>query len=344
MKSKTKGAALKVAREDFLGILEQMQPGLSPREIVQQSSCFVFADGRITTFNEEVACQAASGLPDNFKGAVQAGSLTEILRKLPDEYINLSMTKSKMIVMGRNRKTGITMEREILLPIDSVEAPKKWIRLHEDFTDAITIVQECASRDQSAFTFTCIHIHPDFMEACDNLQLTRYALETGVPKPFLVRRDSLKHVPSFQFTKFSLSENWMHFKSKKGLVMSCRRYSEKFEDLSSLLKSKGTPTVLPKALGEAAQRCEIFSKENSDDNVLNVELRPGLLRIRGEGATGFHMEAKKLKYDGKVMKFRIAPKLLVELLKRHTDCTISKKHRLLVDGGKFKYVVCLEKE
>lgn len=40
------------------------------------------------------------------------------------------------------------------------------------------------------------------------------------------------------------------------------------------------------------------------------------------------------------MKFRIAPKLLIELTKRHNECEIS-RDRLLVNGGKFRYVTCL---
>lgn len=235
------------------------------------------------------------------------------------------------------------MERDVLLPIESVDLPKKWKPLHEDFTDAVGIVQECASKDQSAFTFTCIHIHPNFMEACDNLQITRYKLDTGVEKPFLVRRDSLKHVPSFDFTEFGETDTWIHFRSASGLIMSCRRFMEKFEDLGSFLKDKGTPTVLPKALSEAAKRCQVFSSENSDSDLVLIELRSGRLKVKGEGASGFHMELKRLKYEGPPMKFRISPNLLVELLKRHTDCEISKKHRLIVNGGKFTYCACLEK-
>jgi DNA polymerase III sliding clamp (beta) subunit (PCNA family) len=330
-------------RADFLATLEQVQAGLSTREIVQQSSCFVFSAGMVSTFNEEVACSTESKFPDRFKGAVQAAPLLAILRKIPDERVTVTNTSNRFVVTGKGRQTGVAMEKEVLLPVDSVEKPEKWKKIHEDFVDAVGIVQECASKDQTAFTFTCVHVHPEYMEACDNLQLTRYELPTGVSRPFLVRRDSLKHVMSMDVVKFSETEKWLHFKTATGTIMSCRRYSEKFEDLGHLLTDEGTPTVLPKALGEAAERCEIFSAENSDDNLLLIELKAGRLRVTGEGASGFHMEMKKLKYDGVDMKFRIAPKLLIELLKRHTDCKISKKHRLMVNGGKFRYCACLEK-
>lgn len=335
---------VKVDREQFLHTMESVQPGVANREILQQSSCLVFLEGSVCSFNEDIACRASSGLPESYKGAVQAGPFIEILRKIPDATIGLRMTSKQLVISGKNRQTGITMEKEIMLPIDSVDTPNNWKTIHPDFKDAVGIVQECASKDQTAFVFTCIHIHPDYLEACDNLQLARYQIKSGVETPFLVRRDALRHVTSMDFTKMSVTPGWLHFKANK-LVLSCKRYKEKFEDLSEFLKIKGIPTVLPKALGEAAERCEVFSKENSDNNMLSVSLTPGGIQVKGQGASGYHVEKKRLKYEGKPMKFCIGPTLLIELLKRHTDCEVNKKtNRLIVDGGKFRYLICLQKE
>jgi DNA polymerase III sliding clamp (beta) subunit (PCNA family) len=339
-----KAQSVRVNREDLLRKLEEVRPGLSKREIVQQSSCFAFADGDLFTFNEEIACRSRLSL-GSVRGAVQADPLLSILNKLPpsDVEITIHSTKSQLVIEGKNKQSGVTMEKEIMLPIDSVENPDKWKKLHPDFTDAVSIVQECASKDMSAFTFTCVNVHPDFVEACDNLQLTRYFVKTGVKESFLVRRDSIKHVPSFDFSEFAVTPSWVHFRgSSSGLVMSCRRYTEKYEDLGDLLNDKGKPMTLPPALTDAAERCEIFSRDNKEDNLVLVELRAGKLRIKGEGAYGYHQEVKRIKYEGPEMKFRIGPKLLTELLKRNTEVEISKKNRLHINGGKFRYVACLE--
>ena len=45
-----------IDRAKLLAALELVSPGLSPREILEQSSCVVFRGGRIATFNDEVAC------------------------------------------------------------------------------------------------------------------------------------------------------------------------------------------------------------------------------------------------------------------------------------------------
>jgi hypothetical protein len=67
----------RINREEFLRNLESVEPGLSPREILEQSSCFIFQKGWIKTFNDEVACKIKS--PLKLEGAVQAAPLLAIL-------------------------------------------------------------------------------------------------------------------------------------------------------------------------------------------------------------------------------------------------------------------------
>lgn len=337
-----------VQREELLHRLDEVRPGLAFKEEIQeQTSCFCFSHGQIITFNAEVACSTKSGLPKDAKGAVQSKKFLEILRAIPDESVKLRFGKRELIVSGKNKKAGIPMEREILLPVDIVDKPDKWQKLHEDFTDAVGIVQECAVRANEAFTLTCIHIHPKWMEAFDNTQLTRYILDTGVTKSFLVKKEAIKYVPAYDFSHIAETGNWLHFKTDSGTVMSVHRYVAEAADYMNLTESlrvKGTPTVLPKALGEAARRAEIMSSNDADKNLCLVEIRRGALRITGRGDAGWYQEVKRLKYDGEPMKFMIAPGLLVELTKRHTDAEISKKHhKLKVDGGKFVYICCLRR-
>ena len=301
---------LRVKRELFLQRLNEVAPGLSPKEVVEQTRCLVFQDGQIKTFNEEICCRTTSDLPKDFTGAVQAAPLRVILQKLPEDEIILEQREGLLVVKGKGKETGIRMEKEILLPVAAVETPKKWQTLNTDFTDAVSIVQECAGKDESKFIWTCVHIHPKWMEACDNFQLTRYTLDTGVEKPILVRRDAIKYVPGFDLSEIAETDSWLHFRGRNGLMLSCRRYEDEYQDLSPILKFKGEKAVLPKALIEAAERANVFSEENTDNNQIMVELRPGKLRIRGEGSTGYHLEIKRLKYAGPPMKFMVSPKLL----------------------------------
>lgn len=334
---------MRVNREDLLNELESVRPGLSPKEIIEQSSCFVFSEGAVMTYNDEVACTRKCSL--DIEGAVQAEPLIAMLAKFPNDELDITPVEGELQIKAGRRSSGIRMEQQILLPIDVVEKPRTWKPLDPEFAEAVDIVSRCASTDQSQFSVTCVHIHPDYVEACDNYQLSRFPMKNPIDQPYLVRVNSLKHIIDLGMTKFSETDSWVHFRNKQKLRLSCRRSLETYPDFSPFLKVKGTPTTLPKGLGEAVDKAEVFSKENADNNQVMVELSPkngGRLSVVGEGVSGWYKEVKKLKYLDKPIKFRIDPKLLIEITERHNDCEISKKH-LIVKGARFQYCTCLGK-
>lgn len=338
---KTIGRA--VSRTELLALLSSVSHGLSTRDIIEQSSCFVFNKGEVMTYNDEVACRAVTSLT-KLKGAVQAAPFMSVLEKMPDDELQLSTSKGELIIQGKRRQAAIRMEAEVLLPMKHVEKPGKFHKLHKDFSDAIAIAHECTGKDEQKFWTTCVHIHPDWIEACDSIQVTRYKLATGIKKSTLVRGKAIKCITELEMTRFCETPTWLHFKNKEGLVLSCRRYMEDYPvgDLTRILKVHGTKTPLPKGLGEAAERADIFSSENTDNNSVEVGLRPGRLTIKGEGVSGYYVERKKLRYKGPPLDFLIGPKLLQELTRRHNECEIT-EDRLKVNGGKFVYVSCLSK-
>lgn len=329
---------MRVNREDFLSQLTAVQPGLSVKETIDQSTCFVFKGGWIITFNDEIACRHKTNV--GIEGAVQAAPLLGLLSKLHDEDVELEQTDSELLVTGRKRKAGVRMEKEISLPVDGVERPKEWQALPDDFCDAISLVEHCASKDQEAFSITCVHIHPNWVEASDRFQATRYLIETGVKSPVLVRRDSIKHIVSLGVTKFAETDNWLHFKSPAGMILSCRRFVEDYPDLTAIYDVKGEKATFPKGIAEAADIAAIFSKESGDDS-LRIELRAGKMKLKGEGSSGWYSEVKKLVYDGPAMTFLIPTAVLLEFSKRHNSCEVAKE-RLKVNGGRFIYISALE--
>lgn len=332
---------MQIEREVLLNQLESIKAGLSPREIIEQSSCFVFDEGKVMTYNDEIACSQDSCL--KIKGAVQAEPLIAVLSKLPNDVVDIEMGEGELRIKAGARNAGVRMEAEVLLPIDSVEKPKKWNALPENFGDAIYIVSQCAGKDESQFVITCVHITSEFVEACDNYQLSRYPIGIPIKNKCLVRAASLKHICDLDMTEFAETRTWLHFRNPAGLVLSCRKAQDDYPTLDSHLDVSGSPTTLPKGLAEATAVASIFSSENADNDDVMINLSPkkgGMLRIKGEGASGWYTETKRIKYSGPAMKFVIAPKLFTELTKRHNECVIN-QNQLAVNTGKFIYVTSL---
>jgi len=333
---------MKIDREKFLTQLELVLPGLSPLEIIEQSSCFIFKNGKVMTYNDEIICIQDSLL--HIEAAVPALPLISILRKLRERMIEVTPEfedKGELLIKGKSKRIGIRVEEKIRLPIQTVKKPKKWKPLSKNFADAVSMVQECAGRDESQFAMTCIHLDSKWIEACDNYQAARYEIKMKIEKPILIRKQSLRHIVSLNMIEFGETKSWIHFRNRDGLVLGCRRFTGKYPDLSSILKiAKGIDIILPKGIEKIIERAEIFSIENADDNRIKVNLRENKFKITGRGVSGWFSEIKRIKYDDKPSTFTIAPNLLSELVQRHNKCILT-KNRLKVKAGKFVYVTAL---
>lgn len=331
---------MRVSRENLVRSLERSAPGLSSgQETVEQSSCYVFSKGKIQTFNEEIYCATQCDL-NGFVGAVRSGPLLTMLRALPDKEVDIESGDGEITISGKSRRTAIKYEKTVSLPVNLVEKPGTWMDLPEEFNEAADIVYKCAGEDQSSFERTCVHFHPKRIEATDNFQLIRHAMKFGHTEPFLLRKDSVKAILPLGMTKYSETESWVHFTNPTNLLVSCRKWQGDFPDLSPILAIEGTAVVLPKGLSEAAERAMIFSSEDKDSDWVSIDLTADRIKVRGEGISGWYTETKKAKYSGPPIKFLISSKLLSELIKNYTECTVTDR-LLKVSTGKLKYAAVL---
>lgn len=330
---------MKVKREKLLCALETVSPGLSAKEIVEQSGCFVFRGGQVITFNDETAYSAKCKV--GFEGAVLSAPLLALLRKLSEDDLEVTATEGEIRIRGQRREAGVRLEQEITLPVEGIEEATEWKPLPEGLLDAVNVVQSCASADESQFVLTCVHIHPEWVEACDNFQLARYPLDTGLSKPTLIRRTSLKGVVGMEFSEFSETDNWLHFRKADGLTVSCRRYMEQYPSLDGFLKAGGVVVAMPKGLDVAVAKAQVFC-EDKDAARVTVELRSRKARVSGMGANGWFRETLTAEYDGEELQFVIDPRLLLEIIRRAEKIEVQ-PGKLSVSGGRFSYVTCTAK-
>jgi len=262
-----------------------------------------------------------------------------LLQKLNEEEVSVESSDGEITVKAGKRKAGIRMDAEITLPVEGIEDPGKWIKLPKDFSDAVGIVQGCASNNDSEFVLTCIHIHPNYIEAADQFQIARYSLPTGLDDSLLVRRVALRSAIGMDVTEVSPTENWIHFRNDAGLMISCRKQNKKYPRLDQFLEAQGVSVCWPDGLGDSIDKASIFSK-SGDDNLITVDLRSGKMKLTGRGPTGWYSEVQQVDgYDGEDVQFTIAPNLLLELPKRSNKCMIG-AGRLKVQSEKWVCIFC----
>lgn len=332
---------MKIKREALLKTLESVSPGIAEREGLEQSSCFVFHDGAICAFNGEIACRAKSPL-NGVEGAVEAKPLLVLLSKLGDDLVDVSQGEKRLHVSAPYRKADFLMEQDISLPIQDIESPHEWHELPTDFEEAVDTVESCASSEESDFLLTCIHLHPEFLEASDRYQIARYPVKMPISSPILVRADALRKIVGLGMTRISDSGAWLHFGNNEELVLSCRKNLDTYFNLDEYLRFEASAKIhLPNGLDQVVDRARDFAKDNAMGDIVEVDLRRNKLVIKGEGPTRRYKEMKEVKYDGPAMRFLIASKLLIELVKKTTDCKLG-QGCLFADTGKFSYITRTE--
>lgn len=332
----------KVNREKLLADLLSVKPGLSSRELLEQSSCFCFRDGHVLTFNDEVCCRKKVDL--DISGAVQAAPLLEVLQKIEDsELLVEENERGELQFRGKRKAFALVREKEVQLPVDQVEVPEEWTELPGEFFPSVEMALRCVSSEETRFVLTCVHLTPDFVESCDNLQLVRCRVKTGISEDVLVRGSSLREVILLAMNMISLTRSWVHFSNPDGLVVSCRRYQERFPSLDSLIEFDGTEVAIPRSVEQAAARASIFTVDSVGHPLVEVRLEPGWISIRGEGVAGWYRERSEIDYKGPSMRFFIAPSLLGHIASNYDRARIS-DNRLKVSGWNWDYVTVLGTE
>lgn len=333
-----------VNREQFLRALQEVKPGLSQRDILEQSASFVFRKGRVWTFNDEVLCSARSGLPKDLTAVVRAKLLLALVQKAEDESITITAEGEEFKLAGKKWKSGLASDKEVLLDLSKVEqpAPEDWFPVADDFCEAVQLVQECAGKDQQQFVLTCVHIHPKWVEASDNNQLARFNCKTGVKESVLVRRDSIKPVPQYDITKMAVAENWVHFQAGNGTRISITRFADQFYDLTEMLSGDGVKVTLPKTLADLTDRAKLVSDETEEDRV-KVTLNADKVSVSARCDSGWFAAGQPAKYKGPKFSFLVSPKMLVSLVDKYPEAVIdTANYRLRASGGKFRYAACLD--
>lgn len=340
MVSKTKASKTTLKREDFLRTLESVSYGVTQKDEIEQSSCFIFTDGMVYTFNDRVACRVKSGMNGSVVGAVPAEKLRLVLDGRDDEEVRYRVADGGLHLSGSGWKSFHRMEAEIQLPISSIPVPEEWIDLPEDFCDAVAMVSECTSENPNMPHLMGVHLHPKWIEACDNMHACRWLTKTGLTSSVLIPGKSIKGAASLGVTEIGVTDGWVHFRNAADLVYSCRTIPDEPQKLKGVFVIEGTPIALPKRLSSAAERGNIFAKEGEEISKVLIDLQPGKLKLRGEGLSGWYEESKKINYEGEPLKFYVSPTILKELVEKHNDCIIT-QDKLAVKSETYTYVTVL---
>lgn len=330
--------------------LEIVKPGLASKDIIEQSTSFVFYEGKVITYNDEISISHPVEGLDNIEGVVSSEELYKFLSKSKSQEILIEASKESLLIKSGRAKVILKLIEDISLPIEEeilreVNEKSKWEKLPEEFVTGLKFAAQSCSKDMTNLKTTCVHINSKgVIEGTDNYRLAHYSFD----KPFKIKTSLIPASSVIEIVKLNPSyvlqgEDWCHFKTENGTIISSRVFYENFVDTSDVLNiSKGGHSItFPKKILEILERSDIFSKRKSIiDESVEVSFAPGVLRINSENEAGKFTESTKFEYKGEKMSFSITPYLLKDILKKITKCKIN-DYCLHFEGGNWKYVTTL---
>lgn len=342
------------AQKQFIQQLESARPGLSQSCIFEQSETFVFKNGYIHTYNDEICCSVKCDLP--FEGAVDSKTLLKQIKILGNYWIRIEQNDTSLVIIRDQSQTHIRLEPTICLDYKSVPTPGKWKRLPKEFAKAVETVAPCAGKNEVIFGMVQVHLTKEFIEACDDYRLCRYKMKTGIKQNMLIRADSLIPISKREMTHFSITPSWIHFRNNNGVRISCRyiiKEDLEFENLS-VNKDRLYPCIdtvldigcetltLQKKLIQKIIRVPIFVKASDRTNSIRFDVVGNILKVSGEGVFGYHEEEFVVDDSGTDFSFKISPALLTQIATKNTSCEVT-TDRLKVDSESYVYVACLQR-
>lgn len=333
----------KINRQELIDVLTRVKPGIAQKEIIEQSSHFIFEEDQVWTYNDQIAIsqEFKSGLG----GAVKADEFYKLLNKLNDDELAITNEEGQFVIQGKTITANIKIDPNIKL--QPIQAPglntKSWQALPEDFNEALAFCIFSASRNMIRPELTCLYVTGKTIFSTDSFRATKREMKAKIKTDFLIPATSAKELTKYNVHKVFLSTvGWLHFMNKEHTMFSCRtfadvEYPEKIWDFFDI---KGEAIQLPDSFDQVIDRVSTLVTADFDlDRFVDLTIEKGKLTCKGKGPYGSVSEKIDIEYDGKTIEVKVHPGFLAEILKELNSMIIGE--RLLFKGSEFEHCICL---
>ena len=329
-------------KQHLLTALETVKPGLAAKEMIEQSTSFAFMNGRVVTYNDEIS--VSHPVKDlEIEGAIQAEELHKLLTRLKEDEIEVKIKGGELLLKSGKTEAGLTLQKEITLPLEEIGKTGKWKDLPEDFLSYVRRAMATCSNDMSRPVLTCVHVSKEgVIEGSDSFRITRCRLEEEMPvEEFLLPASAAIQVIRIKPTKIATGDGWIHFKTEEDTILSCRVFEDEFPDTAPFLKVEGMEIVLPKQIDEILDRAAVFAKRDHFlDEIVTITIGDNHILVSSKSDAGWFKEPARMRYSDKPITFSITPYLLQDILKETNVCVMC-EDRLKFEGAGWEHITTL---
>ena len=330
-------------KAELLEVLNLLKPGISCKELVDQSDHVIFKKKYVYSFDGEIGAWKKFSSP--IQGAVKAVQFMALINRIKDEDIDIKTKNDKITINNDRMKVEfkVLSDIELEFPFDPSEI-KKWKKLPDNFLEAIKLTSFSTSKDPSDGVLTHLYVKGDNLMSCDRFRLTKYKLDSTMEE-FLLPVSSAEKLLKYPVKEYYVEEGWVCFKGEGDVYVNCLRTVEEYPTMEHLFKVKGKKIKLPAGSKEAIEDVNILSTaEIEEDRFINITSTGTELFFLGQGQYG-SMEEKIENVDlkGKIFDIKVHPVYIKQIIE-HVDTFTIGEDSLLFEGKNFQHVLSLTEE
>lgn len=338
---------MKISKSNLLKALTIVKPGLASKELLEQTTSFAFAEGRVVTYNDEISISHPLSEVD-FEGAVNAKELYGLLSKIEKDEIEIEVDGEQLLIQAGRVKAGLTLEEEVKLPLKTLPEKMGKISNPTRFKALLSFAMQTCSKDPAAPKLSCVSLQENgVIVGGDNYRLI-YCQGDPLPvKDFLLPATSAVEIVKTDPLFVQLEKGWVHFKNEEGTVVSSRRIEDDYisqDQLDGVLKfDKKGEIEFPTRITTILERVSLFAKGDALDELVEVVIDNGKMMLRAEAQeTGSWVEEKaSISFDGK-LSFLITPSLFTDILQVTRTSIVDKSlQKIKFSASDWEYVVML---
>lgn len=337
-----------ISKEKLINSLLCVRPGLANKELIEQSTSFVFKLNRVWTYNDMIAVSCPVDL-QGIEGVVLAEQFYDLVTKINDREIDIVMEGEVLCVRGSKFFSKFTTKQgEVSLPLLNVDINSSlWTYLPKEFVHALKFCLFSVSNDLTRLALTCLHLEKAEIESCDNYRLTKFFLSgdnfvfpCGIALPLVSAKELIKYSP----VAFLVEEGWIHFKLENSAVFSCRVYEVEYPSTDFILEMEsGEPIVFPSNMVEILSRAGALAEVDlTGERVVSIEIQNGEIKVTSQGPVGQYEEKSRIRVSGHY-KFECNLQFLQEILNHLRTAEVAKGgSKLKFTGDSFVHVMALQ--
>jgi hypothetical protein len=333
---------MKLSKNSLLEALDAVAAGLATKEMIEQSTCFVFKNGRVITYNDKVS--VSHPYDCGIEGAIISTEFRSFISKTSSDEIDLSIVGNEIVLKSGRSKAGITMQATISLPIEEIGEISKWKPLPATFLKGLSFAAGSCSRDLTRPVLNCVHVNGTTIEGTDSYRILRYTLESEMPlrNAILIQANICGSIVHMKPVQIAEGKGWVHFKNEAGTVLSCRLFEAKYVNTAPLLIVEGEEIHFPKELPTILDRAGTFAKRDIPlDEVVSIQLQNNMMVVSSKSASGWFTEKSKITYAELPIEFQVSPYLLKDILLETNVGNVS-KNKLVFTGANWIYLTMLK--